>query len=92
MENTITGTLIGFGPEKSGTSTNGSWKFTQAILKTGTVKYPTKAAVEIWDKDGIYDKVKAMPIGTEITFHVNIESKEYQDKWFTNAKAWKIKE
>ena len=92
QEQLITGTLIGFGQEKSGTSTNGTWKFTQAILETGNDKRTSKAAVEVWDKDGLMDRVKGMPIGSKVSFYVNIESREYQDKWFTSVKAWKIKE
>ena len=91
MENTITGTLIEFAQTKEGKSANGSWKFITVIFETGE-KYKKKAAIEFWDKDGMFDKIKAKPLGTNLTVHVNIESSEFNDKWITKAKAWKIKE
>lgn len=29
------------------------------------------------------------PIGSMLTAHINIESREYNGKWYTNINAWK---
>jgi hypothetical protein len=34
--------------------------------------------------------VRGLKVGEDVTVHINIESREYQDKWFSNITAWKI--
>jgi hypothetical protein len=34
--------------------------------------------------------VKTLSVGQQVTIHINIESREYQDKWFSNINVWRV--
>jgi hypothetical protein len=59
-----------------------------AILETEG-NYPKKIAVSL-PKTELIEKVTKLRIGELVTISVNVESKEYNGKWFTEVKAWKI--
>jgi hypothetical protein len=49
-------------------------------------QYPKKFALTMFDKlKSVFDK----GLGDTITAHINIESREYNGKWYTNALIWK---
>lgn len=51
-------------------------------------KYPTDVAIDfLKDKTKLLDSVS---IGSIATVSVNIQSREYQGKWYTNVNGWKI--
>jgi len=71
----------------SGNSSNGEWKKQQYIIETDG-QYPKKVCLMLWnDSVSLLDKYN---IGDEIISHINIESREYNDRWYTDVKAWKI--
>ena len=72
---------------KSGNGAKGDWQIQTALLET-TEKYPRKLSVQYWNE--LADKIKSCPKGVEIEFSVRSESREYQGKWYTDIKAWKI--
>ncbi len=71
----------------TGTSAKGEWKKQEFIIETAE-QYPRKICIVAW-KDKV-DEVNALEIGETITCHINIESKEHNNSWFTNITAWKI--
>jgi hypothetical protein len=82
----ITGKLLAILPETTGESAKGKWFKRDIIIET-MESYPKKIAVTFFTKER--SLVGGVGLGTEITCHVNIESKEYNGKWFTNINAWK---
>lgn len=83
----VTGTLIQKLPVESGTGANGPWAKQVFILETYG-QYPKKIAIEAWgEKQTI---VVNTPIGAKMSVEVNIESREYNGRWFTTLKLWKI--
>ena len=59
-----------------------------AILETEG-NYPKKRAVSL-PKTDLIEKVSKLRIGELVTISVNVESKEFNGKWFTEVKGWKI--
>lgn len=59
-----------------------------AILETED-KYPKKIAVSL-QKAELVDAITSKKLGEMIEVDVNIESREWNGKWFTEVKAWKI--
>lgn len=71
----------------TGTSSKGEWVKQEIIIETQET-YPKKICVSFW-KDQVI-KIQAVPIGSELEILINVESREYNGKWFTEVKAWKF--
>jgi hypothetical protein len=60
----------------------------QAFVIEVAGQYPYKLALECWSKTVEYSsKLKE---GQEVTVSYDVASREWNDKWFTSAKAFKI--
>jgi hypothetical protein len=88
MENiTLEGKILQKLQAQEGVSTRGAWKKQEFIIETKE-QYPKKVCVACWgDKVGDLDNFQ---INDEIRVAVNIESREYNSRWYTDIKAWKI--
>lgn len=82
----IRGTVIDVLPTESGTkSSGGTWKKGGVVIKTGG-QYPQDICLTLWgDKADILFKK-----GQVITAHFDLSSREYNGRWYTEAKAYKI--
>lgn len=75
-------------PVTSGTSKAGKdWSKQDFVIETLS-QYPKKVALSLWGQQKIDDY--DLQIGMEVTVHVELESREYNGKWYTQANAWKI--
>ncbi len=84
----ITGKIIAVLPEQGGTSRNGNeWKKQEYVLETHE-QYPKKVCFQLFGADRIAQA--AIQPGEELTVSFDIESREYQGRWFTNINAWKV--
>lgn len=83
----LTATLVQILPLQTGAGKNGPWKKQDIILESTTDKYPKKVCVSIWG-----DKIdeNQLKIGNQITVSFDVESREYNGRWYTDIKAWKI--
>lgn len=70
----------------TGKSNKGPWKKQEIILDIPG-KFDSKLAVANWN-----DKVdiSSLSPGVEVKFSVNIDSREYNGRWFTEVKIWKM--
>lgn len=57
----------------------------QFVIETTTDQYPKKVSFQ-----AISDKVNVPKIGTVCDVYFNIESREYQGRWFPQVTCWKI--
>lgn len=73
-------------PIQTGTGKNGEWKKQDIIVETDG-QYPKKVCISIWG-----DKINEgqLQIGNLLQIDFDIESREYNNKWYTDIKAWKI--
>lgn len=71
---------------QSGMGKKGPWKKQEFILETQS-QYPKKVCLSIWG-----DKVDQfnVRVGDLLTASVELESREYNGRWYTEARAWKI--
>ena len=82
----IKGKIIEILPEKSGQSANGEWRKQEYILETDT-SYPKKICFMAWgDKIGEFNLQR----GENVEVSVDLESREYNGRWYTDVKAWKV--
>lgn len=83
----ITGKLSEILPEQTGQGRNGSWVKISFIIETQD-QYPKKICIDAWgDK---VDNVKNLNINDTVKVDFDVESREYNGKWYTNVKAWRI--
>jgi hypothetical protein len=82
----IQGKIINILDPKGGESTRGSWKKQEFILETND-SFPKKVCIVNWN-----DKVdiSSLKPGDDVVASVNIESREYNNNWYTDVKVWKI--
>lgn len=50
-------------------------------------QYPKKVCLSLWGEK--VDEIKLNP-GETITASINIESREYNGRWYTDVRAWKV--
>lgn len=75
--------------EEKGQSKAGKDWFKSGFVIETFDQYPKTIALTVMSEK-LMPVVKGLKIGEEVTVHINIESREYQDKYFTNVTAWKI--
>jgi hypothetical protein len=83
----ITGKLFKLQPEVTGEGKNGTWRKQEFVIETFDA-YPKKVCFELWgDKLRMLDGFNE---GDTMKVSFDIESRPYQDRWFTGAKAWRV--
>ena len=60
----------------------------QAII-TQEGQYPKDVAIEL-NKTELIEKFVNRKLNTEVSVEVNVESREYNGRWYTNIKAWRL--
>jgi hypothetical protein len=83
----LSGKVISLLPEVSGSSKSGNaWRKQEYIVETGG-QYPKKVCVSIWG-----DKIDqfGLKVGEQVTLGIDVESREYNGRWYTEVKAYKV--
>ena len=84
----ITGKIIQILPQQTGVGKNGAWSKREFILETFE-QFPRKICISVWgDKSDNLEQLH--PVGSTVRVSINIESREYNEKWYTDIRAWKI--
>lgn len=73
---------------ESGESKSGKTWQKQTIIVETQETYPKLIAIEVSEK--AISRLQDYRIGHTITCSINIESREYNGKWYTSINAWKI--
>ncbi|HKK46029.1 MAG TPA: DUF3127 domain-containing protein [Balneolaceae bacterium] len=86
MDIQIKGKVTQILEEQSGTGKNGPWRKQEFILETQD-QYPKEICMVQWG-----DKIDEFNLQEDesVTAHVDIQSREYNGRWYTDVKAWKI--
>jgi hypothetical protein len=84
----IQGKVVQVLPTQTGTSANGKeWKKSGVVLNYKDGDYEkTVMCTVMGDK---VDALQSVQPGTDIEVSINIESREYNERWYTDVKAWK---
>ncbi|MCQ2280058.1 MAG: DUF3127 domain-containing protein [Bacteroidales bacterium] len=87
MEIQIEGKLIQKLALESGTSARGEWKKQNFIIET-VEQFPRKICVAAWTNS--IPVLDTFQVGEMVCVSVNIESREFNGKWYTDVRAWRI--
>ncbi|MGB3619683.1 MAG: DUF3127 domain-containing protein [Catalinimonas sp.] len=83
----ITGKVIKVLDEVSGQGRNGTWVKREFVVETPG-QYPKSVCFTCWGDRA--NTVSQLQPGDEVTVSFDPESREYNDRWFTDLKAWRI--
>ena len=87
MAHELTGKVFQVLPEQTGTGRNGQWSRQDFIVETQE-QFPKKVCFSAWgDKVSLLKSFKAEDT-VKVSF--NIESREFNGRWYTDLRVWKI--
>lgn len=83
----IQGKLTKIMEPETGEGKNGAWSKQSFVIETFET-YSKKVCITAWgDK---IDQLRNFQAGQDLKVSINIESREYNERWYTDVKAWKI--
>jgi len=81
----LRGKLIQILPTETGTGSKGDWKKGQFVIETINAEYPKKVHFQMWN-----DELANCKVGDTLKVHYDLSSREYNGKWYSDIKAWKV--
>jgi Domain of unknown function (DUF3127) len=86
MSMELKGKVIQLLAVQTGMGKKGQWKKQEFIVETQS-QYPKKVCLSIWG-----DKIDQFNLaeGDMVNVSVELESREYNSRWYTEARAWKL--
>ena len=86
----LVGKIIQVLPAQEGVGRNGNpWKVQPYVLET-LDQYPRKVHFEVFGEDRI--KQNPCEIDQLVTISFDIESREFNGRWYTSIRAWRIQQ
>lgn len=84
----IKGTIVQVLPPQSGISKVGNaWKKQEYILENNEGQFPRKICLTTFNQTA--DAIQ-LTVGQRITASFDIESREYNGRWYTDIRAWRL--
>lgn len=84
----IKGKIIQVLPEVSGTSRTGNpWKKREYVLENTEGQFPRKVAFTCFGDNA--DRIQ-LSVGQEVNVFFDLESREWNGKWFTDVRCWRV--
>lgn len=74
-------------PVQSGTSARGQWQKQEVVFEMPD-EFSRKVCVTFFG-DRVSDAA-SLQVGEKVNVSVNIESREYNGRWYTDVRAWRI--
>lgn len=82
----VIGKIIAILPKVTGSNLKGTWEKQDMIIET-LEQYSKTICLANWGEKVNFSNLN---IGTKVKAMINLESREYSDKWYTDVKVWKI--
>lgn len=81
------GTVFKIMPVTKGTSARGEWQRQDVVFEMNEGSFTRKICVTFFNRP---DDVVRLREGAAYTVSVNVESREYNGRWYTDVRAWRI--
>ena len=88
MDNIVEGRIIQKLEIESGQSARGPWQKQNFIIETVDTQFPRKICIGLWSNQ--IQILQSYQIGDMIRAYINIESREFNGRWYTDVRAWKL--
>ena len=83
----VNGKLVKVMTQVTGEGAKGPWVKQEFVIETFD-QYPKKVCCSVWgDK---VDQLRRFQPGDDIKVSFNLESREYNERWFTEVRVWKL--
>lgn len=83
----VSGKVNMLGQMQSGEGKNGTWIRQDLIIETDD-QFPKKICLSCWGDKAA--EAKAFMVGEKIKASVNLESREFNGRWYTDVRVWKF--
>ena len=84
----IVGKLFKILPEQKGEGARGVWVRQEFIVETEE-QFPRKVCFSMWGEDKCAG-LKQLVLGDKVIVSFNAESREYNERWYTDLRCWKL--
>ncbi len=74
---------------QKGTSARGEWAKQEFVIEFQEGNFPSQACFSVWGEDKLKELDKYQ-LGDKVKVSFNISSREYNNKWYTDLRAWRI--
>lgn len=85
----ITGKVVRLGGLTEGTSARGPWRKQDLIIETDE-QYPKTVCLTCWTNQ--IDEIQNMVPGQPIKAQIDISSREFNGKWYTDVRVWRFEQ
>jgi Protein of unknown function (DUF3127). len=75
-------------PTQSGQSTKGAWVKQEFVVETQE-NFPRKICFSLWGADKV-GELEGYHEGETLKVSFNLESRSYNERWYTDARAWRM--
>ena len=88
MAHELVGKLIKVLPEVTGQGKNGPWSKQEFVIETLDSQYPKKVCMTAWGEK--VNDLKQFASGDTLKATFSAESREYNERWYTELRAFRI--
>ncbi len=85
----LEGKIITKLPVQSGTSARGPWSKQEFVIEYQEGNYPTQVCMNVWGDDKVKD-LEQFQAGETVKVSFNLSSREYNGRWYSDIRAWRI--
>ena len=72
-----------------GNSAKGPWAKQEFVIEYKEGNYPASVCMNVWGEDKVKDLEKYQ-VGDVVKVSFNLSSREFNGKWYTDIRAWKM--
>ena len=74
---------------QTGTSARGTWAKQEFIFEYQEGNFPSQVCMNVWGDDKVKELDKYQ-VGDKVKVSFNLSSREYNGRWYTDVRAWRI--
>ena len=74
---------------QKGVSARGEWQKQEFVIEYQEGNFPTQICLNVWGEDKVKD-LGRFNIGDRVKISFNLSSREYNGRWYTDIRAWKV--
>ena len=74
---------------QTGTSARGAWSKQEFIFEYKEGNFPAQVCMNVWGDEKVKE-LDRIQVGDQVRVSFNLSSREYNGRWYTDVRAWRI--